>query len=129
MANSPDSTTVARPSLRMAAWTPRLGPRLQSSDRSIALRGPTQTSAVARRQAEGGEIWGRTPRGSSWPQVRAYRGPLPEGTRGIEFWTATAPDASGHPDLAVWSDKAHREKALTDGEFVKLKVVVTRNTQ
>ena len=44
--------------------------------------------ADAVRQAASGEIWGRTPFGSAWPQAQAYRGSLPPGTRGIEFMTA-----------------------------------------
>ncbi len=53
---------------------------------------PTQTSNDAQNQEMSGEVWGRPARGSALPSVKAYRGPLPSGERGIEFYTDVAPD-------------------------------------
>lgn len=57
------------------------------------LESPTQTAATARLQAASGEIWGAPARlNGLFPCVKAYRGPLPPATRGIEFTTTVAPD-------------------------------------
>ncbi len=42
-------------------------------------------------QMESGEMWGRTPRNSNWPQVRAYDGVLPHNALGIEFYAYEKP--------------------------------------
>jgi hypothetical protein len=65
---------------------------------------PTQTKEDAIRQVTTGEIWGRPARiGGAFPCVKAYRGSLPKGQRGIDFTTAVAPDAeSSSPFEARW---------------------------
>jgi hypothetical protein len=55
---------------------------------------PSQTAAVAEAQRASGEIWGKAPRNfyqSDIPKVKAFRGPLPAGTEGIEFTTNVRP--------------------------------------
>jgi RHS repeat-associated protein len=87
----------------------------------------TQTTDIARLQEETGEIWGRAPRGSDIPKVQAYRGPLPEGRRGIEFITDVAPDPGGVPFLPTWSGP--RAGVRVEDGFAKICAVITRNTQ
>lgn len=83
---------------------------------------PTQTDRDALLQALGGEIWGRTPRGSAWPKVQAYLGPLPLDEAGIEFYTAAEPDPGDHPTRAGWTGP--RPGVRLDGEFAKITVDV-----
>lgn len=68
-----------------------------------------QTRAVAVKQVESGEIWGRTPtNGGMEPTVQAYAIPLKinprtlQKERGIEFTTETAPHPDGSPFEARW---------------------------
>lgn len=93
------------------------------------LESATQTPGDARRQQLSGEIWGRAPRNSDWPQVQAYVGRLPGDRRGVEFFTSVAPDPSGHPHEARWSGGGRRPGVVTDGEFAKIPVMIVRNTQ
>ena len=61
------------------------------------VESPTQTANIAAEQeASGGELWGSIPRLGAVPQVKAYRGLLRDGERGIEFWTDVPPDPSYH---------------------------------
>jgi hypothetical protein len=93
------------------------------------LESPTQTPDVARLQQRSGEIWGRTPKGGLEPTVQAYRGPLPEGARGIEFFTDVVPNSPCGP-IARWSLSGGRRSGLRqEGEFAKITCQVTRNTQ
>ena len=87
---------------------------------------PTQTAEVAHLQELVGEIWGATPRDGFEPTVQAFRGPLPAGARGIEFWTYARPHAGSGPRPSWY---AGREGVWVDGEFAKIRCVVTRNTQ
>ncbi|WP_052026796.1 hypothetical protein [Rhodovulum sp. PH10] len=75
-----------------------------AKDRFHRLQNPwTQTDQDAVRQVETGEIWGRPARGSDIPSVKAYRGPMPDGRRGIEFTTPVAPQpGSGSLYEARW---------------------------
>ena len=91
------------------------------------LESPTQTPADAARQEASGEIWGRAPRGGTTPKVKAYPGPLPPGTRGIEFTTDVPPDPGSAPKRPDWSGP--RPGVVIEGDFAKIKVVVTKNTQ
>lgn len=93
------------------------------------LESPTQTAEVAVLQESTGEIWGRSPKASEWPQVQAYRGPLPGQARGVEFFARVAPDRNDHPREARWSGGGKRSDVRTDGEFAKIDCVVTKNTQ
>lgn len=67
---------------------------------------PSQTKKHALLQIASGEIWGRPARNTSAsdiPSVKAYRGSLPPGERGIDFTTAIAPHkGSGSPIEARW---------------------------
>ena len=93
---------------------------------------PTQTPEVARLQEQTGEIWGtynrdqmggRTP----FPSVDAFVGPLVDPQRGIEFVTDVPPDRDTAPRLARWTGP--RPGVRIEGDYAKILVVVTRNTQ
>ena len=90
--------------------------------------GPTQTKQTAARQEAAGEIWGQATQMSPIPAVRAYRGPLPVGRRGIEFMTSVAPRVDSHPTLVRWLNTTPGVSQLPNG-FVSIPVTVTQNTQ
>lgn len=91
------------------------------------IESPTQTREIAGRQAETSEIWGTMARYAHKPCVRAYKGPLPEGSRGVEFTTDVKPDRNSPPGQAYW--RGPREGVIVDGEFAKIRVTILRNTQ
>lgn len=91
------------------------------------VESPTQTAANAAQQERTREIWGQIPRGGAWPKVKAYVGRLPPGIRGIEFETDVTPDAGCPPGQAFWSGP--RAGVVIEGDYVKIKVRVTKNTQ
>jgi hypothetical protein len=92
----------------------------------------TQTPEVARQQEASGEIWGSCNRDqmggrSSVPSVDAYVGPLIGPQRGVEFETDVPPDRETPPWLARWTGP--RPGVRIEGEYAKIRAVVTRNTQ
>lgn len=87
----------------------------------------TQTEEAARKQEQTGEVWGRARRGGNEPSVKAYRGPLPDGSRGVEFVTSVPPDIGCPPGRVDWTGP--REGVTVEDEFAKIKVRVTKNTQ
>lgn len=91
------------------------------------LESPTQTPNDAARQQSSGEIWGRAPLGSFIPKVKAYRGPLPEGARGIEFVTDVVPDVGSARRRVDWWGP--RLGVRLEQDVARLSVVVTKNTQ
>ena len=82
---------------------------------------------MARLQQESGELWGRHAVWGARPMAQAYGGPLPEGVRGIEFTTDVTPDPGGKPSLPTWSGP--RAGVVIEGEFAKIRITVTKNTQ
>jgi len=91
------------------------------------IESPTQSVADAARQEATGEIWGRAPRWGFRPKVKAFQGPIPTGMRGIEFETEIAPDTGCPPGLALWSGP--RVGVVVEGDYARIKVRVTKNTQ
>lgn len=91
------------------------------------LESPTQSPETAELQTRSGEIWGTTAKFALKPTVKAYRGPLRPGDRGVEFMTFASPDAGGAPSSPTWTPE--RKGVWTDGEMAKLSCVITRNTQ
>jgi hypothetical protein len=91
------------------------------------LESPTQTPEVAAKQEATGEVWGRAARGSDLAKVKAYAGPLPAGRRGVEFTTDMPPDEGCPPDLPTW--RAGREGVTVEGDYARIRVRVTKNTQ
>ncbi|AGM08740.1 NAD--arginine ADP-ribosyltransferase [Amycolatopsis keratiniphila] len=92
------------------------------------LESTSQNAGVAGMQSASREIWGRAPvYGDHAPVVQAYRGPLPEGRRGVEFWTDIKPKWHG-TNVAMRSWYPTQGVRVED-DFAKLEVVVTKNTQ
>jgi hypothetical protein len=89
------------------------------------LESPTQTREDAEKQVASGEIWGRTPMGSGWPQVQAYHGSLPDRANGVEFYTDVEPDEGGPTWALRWSGGGRRPDIRTEDAFAKLAVVIT----
>lgn len=90
------------------------------------LESRNQTPNDAARQELSGEVWGRSSLGSFIPKVKAYRGPLPEGARGIEFLTDVPPDVESARVRVDWSGP--RRGVRIEGDSAKIQVVVTKNT-
>jgi hypothetical protein len=91
------------------------------------LASTTQTAADAAMQEASGEIWGRAPRDSDIPKVKAYPGPLPPGAKGVEFTTDVEPDRGSRPSLPAWSGP--RAGVIVEGDFAKIRVTIIKNMQ
>lgn len=76
-----------------------------------------------------GEVWGRA-RGNVYaglfPAVKAWRGPLPDGVIGYEFYTDVEPDASSAPSWPQWSEPNPGVRVIVRDEVVAISVIVTR---
>jgi hypothetical protein len=91
------------------------------------IESTSQPPEVAAKQQASNEIWGLPHRGGRSPSVKAYRGPLPDGARGIQFECEIEPDHTGHPTIAMW--RGPREGVLVEDDFAKIRVDITKNTQ
>lgn len=90
-----------------------------------------QTSAVAKQQVASKEIWCSPSIYGIIPSVKAYRGPLPSRTRGIEFTTAIAPTkGSGTPYIAYWyADGSTPGVTINNFGFAVITVLTIKNEQ
>ena len=79
---------------------------------------------MAAQQVRSSEVWGQAARASVIPKAKAYRGALPEGLPGIEFFTDVAPDLGTPPGRAEWSG-ARPGVRVEDG-WAKISAVITR---
>ena len=91
------------------------------------LLSTTQTTDLAQRQQQSGEVWGEAPWGSNIPKVKAYVGELPPGRAGIEFTTDTPPDPNCPPGHAYWSGPRGGVEVV--GGSAKIRVTVTKTVQ
>ena len=96
------------------------------------LASPSQPDDIARLQERTGEVWGSYNRDlmggrAPFPSVDAYVGALPAGARGIEFVTDVPPDPRSPPGRARWTGP--RDGVIIEGDYAKIRVRVTRNTQ
>ncbi len=92
----------------------------------------TQTVEDAQLQERTGLMGGYAARGSDIPSVKAYSGPLPEGSRGVEFKTSVEPALgsvpgqpkwyAGQPGVGLIPGKDNRDMAV-------IPVTILRNTQ
>lgn len=64
-------------------------------------KSPTQTAAVALEQERSWVQMGRSAKWGWTPSVKAYRGPLPPGQEGVEFFTLSPPQGT-HPQDVFW---------------------------
>lgn len=92
------------------------------------VQSPSQSASVAKLQEKSGKVWGQPARYSALPSVKAFRGPLPAGERGIEFWTTIPPHSGTHPDRVFWYEGDNGVVKERD-DFVSIPVVITKNTQ
>ena len=62
-------------------------------------------------------------------RINAYNGPLPDGERGVEFYTLAKPSSSiPNGGLTTWHPGA--DPCVTqDGDYAKMPIVVTKNTR
>jgi hypothetical protein len=88
---------------------------------------PTQTVEDVQIQVESQEMWGKGSRHGSPPMVKAWDGPLPEGRRGVEFYTQVPPSGTGLPWVPEW--RGPRPGVRIEGDFAKIAVRTTKNTQ
>jgi Pentapeptide repeats (8 copies) len=96
------------------------------------IESPTQTQAEAIRQKEAGLVTGTASRGSSGPSVKAYRGPLNENVRGVEFYTSVQPTVNaGSPFEARWYCGSNGVELLNiNGQsFAAIPVVISKFAQ
>ncbi|MGI8687260.1 MAG: hypothetical protein ACR2M3_01660 [Thermomicrobiales bacterium] len=81
-------------------------------------------------QETSGELWGYPSITSNRPKVKAYDGPLPDGTRGIEFTTDVDPDPGCPPGRPEWSEYNGPRRGVTvEGDAARIAITVTKNTQ
>lgn len=102
-------------------------PRADRSPLYHRLASTTQTPEHAALQERSGELWGRPPRGSDIPAVKAYRGPLPPGKLGIEFTTEVEPDPWTAAHRVRWTGP--RAGVIVDEEFARIRIEVVSNNQ
>jgi hypothetical protein len=79
--------------------------------------------------ATSGVLWGRRSGniyGGLKPAVKAWRGNLPEGVVGFEFYTDVEPDPGRAPDWPQWSEGRDGVIVLSEDELVAISVIVTR---
>ncbi|WP_061218192.1 SpvB/TcaC N-terminal domain-containing protein [Leptospira weilii] len=93
------------------------------------LESPTQTPRTAKMQEQSGEIWGKEAQGGLYKYVKAYKGPLPKGSRGIEFITAAPESGGALPKEARWIEGAPGVRPANNPDYVKINVRITKNTQ
>jgi hypothetical protein len=84
----------------------------------------TQSDAIADRQQQSQELWGRAARWSSLLSVKAYVGPLTGGAEGIEFVTAIAP-SSNTPYRVFWYEGS-LGVSINDQGFAVIPVTITK---
>ncbi len=48
------------------------------------------------------QLWGTARRGSVFPEVQAWKGPIPDHKQGVEFCTSVAPSNTTHPSWVSW---------------------------
>ncbi len=119
-----------RASFRNPAAEPLPPPRYGPFHR---LESPTQSPAVASLIEQSGELMGTGMRQvgggrSPNPVAQAYVGPLPEGARGVEFFTPVAPTSGSRPGAADWYRGTDGVRDV-DSDWVSIPVEVTKNTQ
>jgi hypothetical protein len=88
------------------------------------LESPTQSPTDARQQVCQDQLWGRPPRASDRPSVKAYSGRLPTERSGIEFFTVVPPDPRNPPHRADWSGQ--RPGVTHEGDFAKIDVLIVK---
>jgi hypothetical protein len=81
----------------------------------------TQDRDTLRKILASGELWGRPPRGSNIPAVKAYFGELPSDARGFEFFCAAPPDRP-YGGVVYWRARSGAG-VVVDGDWAKLRLL------
>jgi hypothetical protein len=75
------------------------------------------------------QVWGRSA-GNIYaglrPAVKAWKGSLPEGVVGFEFYTDVEPDPGHAPDWPRWTEGRPGVLAIEGDELVAISVIVTK---
>jgi hypothetical protein len=97
------SITALAAAVRPAAggWPGRFG--------QFYRTGSTHDDNTTRLQQVSGEIWGKPDRGSNFPSVDAWVGPLPDDKPGIEFYTDVQPSPGSPPHSAMERPACRRQ--------------------
>lgn len=74
-----------------------------------------------------GELWGRPPKGSDIPAVKAYFGELPPDTMGFEFFSLVPPDRPWG-GVAYWRARADGS-VVVEHDWAKVEVLISRVDQ
>lgn len=92
------------------------------------LASETQDADAMVKQLLSGELWGEAARFGIEPAAKAYRGALPAGDEGFEFWAFDAPDGA-HGVPVYWREPS--ENLVIDGSLgvAKLKIAIVLVTQ
>ncbi|MFI2611077.1 polymorphic toxin-type HINT domain-containing protein [Kitasatospora sp. NPDC018619] len=88
---------------------------------------PTQTDEHARLQQENGELWGGLSRLGGDEAAKAHIGPLPDGARGVEFYTTIRP-REAFPGY-VWWEVGRVPGVRLENGFAKIPILISKNTQ
>jgi hypothetical protein len=86
---------------------------------------PTQSFQDAKLQRRSGELWGYTARGGRFPEVKAYRGPLPAGATGLEFRAPVVPGHTFGREVRWSVEHKIRSPYLWEDGVAKMKVQFT----
>jgi hypothetical protein len=87
----------------------------------------TQDREVIRAILTTGELWGRAPRGSDIPAVKAYFGELPADALGFEFFSVAPPDRPWG-GVAYWRARSDGSVIVED-DLAKVVVLISRVDQ
>jgi hypothetical protein len=79
------------------------------------------------KQVLSGELWGHVPLSGGDARVKAYRGALPAGRNGFEFWAFAKPDNDG--PRVFWRSEQPFVAVDSDQDVVKLQPAFVRITQ
>lgn len=89
---------------------------------------PNQDLDVAMKQACSLEIWGQpNKQGGKFPAVKAYFGPLPSGSDGVEFETSLLPSSvqSRQGGGVSWCEAPHGPAQPMSSGFCSIQVKIT----
>lgn len=87
----------------------------------------TQAANTMRKVLSSGELWGRPPRGSDIPAVKAYFGELPVGVKGFEFFSVVPPDQPWG-GVVYWRGR-NDGSVVVDENWAKVVILISRVDQ
>ena len=95
------------------------------------VESPTQPpERAAQQEATGMHTGTASHKGMGVVRINAYHGPLPDGQRGLEFFTPAKPTSVIPGGLVTWHPDHDPHCTLTDGgDVAQIPITVTKNTQ